>query len=46
MDGHIHDSAIQGSVVFGFVLLFGLAWRLTQMRYHDKAAGKAMAIFY
>lgn len=46
MEGHIHDSALQGSVVFALVLLFGLAWHLVAMHTADKPAGKAMSIFY
>ena len=46
MDGHIHDSFIQGSVIFAFVLLFGLAWHLASTKIADKPLGQAMHFFY
>ena len=45
-EGHFHDSAIQGSVIFAWVLGFGLLWNLIKTRNNDTAVGKAMALFY
>jgi hypothetical protein len=45
-DGHIHDSVIQGSVIFGWVLAFGLIWNLVKVRKNQSAIGKAMSLFY
>lgn len=46
MNGHVHDSFIQGSIIFAFVLLFGLAWHLIAAHTHESGFGKAMSVIY
>jgi hypothetical protein len=43
---HVHDSALQGAIIFTFVILFGIAWRLIASHLHDKPIGKAMGFAY
>jgi hypothetical protein len=43
---HIHDSAMQGLVIFAMVLLFGTAWRMVAIHLADTGPGKAMAFMY
>lgn len=52
MKGHVHNSALSGLIIFGWVLLLGLLWNVTQTNLiasdgeKRQIAGKAMAIFY
>lgn len=52
MQGHVHDSALFGLIVFAWVLLFGLGWNLAEIHLvsangeKKQILGKAMANFY
>lgn len=43
---HVHDSALQGAIIFAFVVLFGTLWRIVAMHLAESPIGKAMAIMY
>jgi hypothetical protein len=52
LDGHIHNSLVQGSVIFAWVLLFGFVYHQGRARLvrsdgeKRQALGKALANFY
>jgi len=46
LNGHIHDSAIQATVILAVVLLGSLGWNIVSAKLADRATGKAMHSFF
>lgn len=43
---HVHASALQALIVFAFVAIIGVGWRIVAMRNADSPWGKAMGVIY
>lgn len=43
---HVHVSALDALITFGYIILFGFFWRLLSARLSDHPIGKAMATLY
>lgn len=46
MAAHVHIGALQGVIVFAYVLIFGFMWRLAAALLADSRVGQAMSWLY